>query len=571
MCNANDFIIENGALTKYVGAGGHVTIPEGVHTIQTDVFRNDSITALTIPSSVKNVMFDNFETDAIVTEVYVSDVRIWLEMDFRLRYGCNPLRWVRRLYVNGEPLVKLEIPEAITEIRAEAFRGIDSLTEVIIHDGVTQIGASAFEGCKNLQRAVLSDSVVQIRGLFYGCSKLESVKLPAGLEKMRGTTFSGCSSLTAVTIPEGVTEISTLEFSNCVNLKEITIPDSVTKIYEDSFKNCGNLKTVNASDKIKELLFASVPAEKKMEICLRHLRNDLQSDDSFAKQKEEYIKKNKKKFISAILSADDVSALTGLLKLDKKVKLETLEEYVAQCGDSKNALAYLLDYKAKHFGREDVDALAAKKTEKAFGIKELSVADWRKIYKFSGKDGNVTIKEYKGEDTELIIPAMIGKNKVVAIGENFFWFWNQPGHFSRLTAIEFPDTLEEIGAKAFEQNTLLKTVKFGSGLRFIRENAFMNCISIEEVKLPDSLEIIESGTFFGCRKLQNIQIPVNVKRISGTAFKNCAELERVSIPASVTFIGYDAFGQCPKLTIYAPAGSYAETYAKENYIPFVVE
>ena len=32
-----------------------------------------------------------------------------------------------------------------------------------------------------------------------------------------------------------------------------------------------------------------------------------------------------------------------------------------------------------------------------------------------------------------------------------------------------------------------------------------------------------------------------------------------------------AFVDCPNLTIHAPAGSYAEQYAKENHIPFVAE
>jgi hypothetical protein len=45
----------------------------------------------------------------------------------------------------------------------------------------------------------------------------------------------------------------------------------------------------------------------------------------------------------------------------------------------------------------------------------------------------------------------------------------------------------------------------------------------------------------------------------------------VSIPGSVTYIGALAFNECPNLTIHAPAGSYAETYAKENNIPFVAE
>ena len=45
----------------------------------------------------------------------------------------------------------------------------------------------------------------------------------------------------------------------------------------------------------------------------------------------------------------------------------------------------------------------------------------------------------------------------------------------------------------------------------------------------------------------------------------------ICLPASILEIGADAFKDCHKLTIHAPAGSYAETYAKENNIPFVVE
>ena len=33
MSNASDFIIENGVLTKYIGPGGDVIIPEGVTEI----------------------------------------------------------------------------------------------------------------------------------------------------------------------------------------------------------------------------------------------------------------------------------------------------------------------------------------------------------------------------------------------------------------------------------------------------------------------------------------------------------------------------------------------------------
>ena len=45
----------------------------------------------------------------------------------------------------------------------------------------------------------------------------------------------------------------------------------------------------------------------------------------------------------------------------------------------------------------------------------------------------------------------------------------------------------------------------------------------------------------------------------------------VAIPAGVTRIEDGAFDDCPNLTIHAPAGSYAETYAKENNIRFEAE
>jgi hypothetical protein len=42
----------------------------------------------------------------------------------------------------------------------------------------------------------------------------------------------------------------------------------------------------------------------------------------------------------------------------------------------------------------------------------------------------------------------------------------------------------------------------------------------------------------------------------------------VTIPASVTKIGPYAFQKCAGLTIHAPAGSYAEQYAKKNSVKF---
>ena len=86
-----------------------------------------------------------------------------------------------------------------------------------------------------------------------------------------------------------------------------------------------------------------------------------------------------------------------------------------------------------------------------------------------------------------------------------------------------------------------------------------------EMVLPASLEVIDEEAFAGtCASA--VRVPSGVRTISARAFAGCERLTAVYLPASVTFIADDAFE--PFVTIYAPAGSPAEAYARRLGLPF---
>ena len=94
MSNASDFVIENGVLTKYVGPGGDVVIPEGVTEIGACAFEKcTKLTGVTIPEGVIGVGFKAFAGCTKLAEVHLSDsvnaISLWA---FK---NCSKLKFIR--------------------------------------------------------------------------------------------------------------------------------------------------------------------------------------------------------------------------------------------------------------------------------------------------------------------------------------------------------------------------------------------------------------------------------------------------------------------------------------------
>jgi hypothetical protein len=114
MSNVSDFIIENGVLTKYVGPGGDVVIPEGVFAIGYACFsENQDIKSVVIPEGVTEIQSYAFRGCLVLTNV--------------------------------------TFPSSLVLIDSYAFSWCESLTSVVIPITVQEIGSAAFCNCPNLK------------------------------------------------------------------------------------------------------------------------------------------------------------------------------------------------------------------------------------------------------------------------------------------------------------------------------------------------------------------------------------------------------------------------------------
>lgn len=251
----------------------NVTIGNSVSSIGDNAFSDcSSLVEINIPESVATIGKSAFKNCANLTNVYISDLSAWCAIDFAIGetndYRSNPLYYADNLYLNGELVTNLEIPNGVTEIGEIAFRKYSSLTNVTIPESVTSIGRCAFmdctglknitfsngltnigefsfAGCTGLTNIVVPNSVTRIeKGAFMGCTNLAVVTIGNGLDSISEDLFSDCSSLIDITIGNGVTRIEDYAFERCTSLESVTIPGSVTDIGERVFLNCSGLTTI---------------------------------------------------------------------------------------------------------------------------------------------------------------------------------------------------------------------------------------------------------------------------------------------------------------------------------------
>ena len=472
-----------------------VTLPSSVKYIGVHAFYGCSNLAdVTIPNSIENINMSAFGAFGVPYKINIriSDLEAWNNIKFDEDWGC-----AFYLYLNGEKVDELVIPNTITKIGDYAFKYC-KLTSVEIPNSVTNIGMGAFYS-----------------------SSLTSVNIPNSVTTIGKYAFSFCTSLTSVDIPNSVTTIKDNTFSWCENLPSVTIPNSVETIETHAFYACDRLMNISIG--------SSVSSIGELALATGCTLDGL---------------------IMTVGMETPVSV--GKFGLPNNISYGTL--YVpAGCKAAYEAADYWKDFK-------EIIELPAPSPAIVFAdanVKALCVANWDTDNDGELSEAEAAAvtdlgEVFRGNTDITTFDELQYFNGLTMIADNAF------RDCSGLTSITIPSSVTSIGEWSFAGCSSLNAIVIPVNVTSIYGNSFGGCADMEQMSVAQGNTVYDSRN--GCNAIietatnklvagcQTTQIPVGITTIGNHAFGGKWGMQQMAIPETVTTIETEAFTYCTSLS-----------------------
>lgn len=307
---ATDFGSDNGnnnplRIAKHLYMNGSeitdLVIPEGVTSVSAHAFSYcEALTSVSIPSSLVKLEGYGFYGCTGLKAVHIKDLSAWCKIDFyRSNWGSiNPLYEAHHLFLNGEEITNLVIPDDVSTINNCAFSYCEGLTSVETGNSLKDINWRAFVGCTNLKTLTLGSGIEHIGDRsFFGCNELKSVishieepfdindytflytdsetheivgrspatlYVPAGTkakyEAARGWNFTNIVEATYIEPIEGNTTVSTEGLSN-EDLSDNVVDDIYYNVGDDGYDTSDGSIVIDETTNMSQISDANPGSE----------------------------------------------------------------------------------------------------------------------------------------------------------------------------------------------------------------------------------------------------------------------------------------------------------------------
>ncbi len=189
----------------------------------------NQLTSITLPQTLRNLGQYAFLRCTNLTSCIIPDSTI-TEIPFEAFWKAG--------------LIEFRVPEGVTYIEQRSFEQMPNLQRVHLANSVQSVSSWAFYILDALQDPIYNDSLFVLMPRSYS----GAYTIPSSIKVICNSAFYGCTKVTSLTIPEGVERIESLSLFFSLNsmVKTLHIPSTVNYIGPNAICS-GWLETVTVA------------------------------------------------------------------------------------------------------------------------------------------------------------------------------------------------------------------------------------------------------------------------------------------------------------------------------------